>query len=162
MSNPAAFQATFSDFRVVKGRKVCQWVFETPIEAADAALEALGGIPQPHEERWAAIARIDLKAAGEVRIVDAVPVKERRPFASLPLSQQAALRCNDEDFWKFIDSQNEAPHGTIKSSEGAASFVRIFCGVKSRADITHGSFAGNRWMDLNDSYQTWLREPNYR
>ncbi len=35
--------ATFSDFRLVKGRKVCQLVCEVPLEQADAALAALGG-----------------------------------------------------------------------------------------------------------------------
>jgi hypothetical protein len=44
---PAATQGTFSDFRLIKGRKVCQIVIEVPIEQADQALAALGGLPQP-------------------------------------------------------------------------------------------------------------------
>lgn len=162
MSNPAAFQATFSDFRVVKGRKVCQWVFETPIEAADAALEALGGIPQPHEERWAAIARIDLKMATIAPpVADIVPIKERRPFLSLPLSQQSALRCNDEDFWKFLNHSCGQAEG-INSMEGAATFVRGYCNVISRSDIKPETERGERWVKLNDKYEAWVRDRNYR
>ena len=36
-----AIKATFSDFKLIKGRKVAQLIFEVPIEATDAALAAL-------------------------------------------------------------------------------------------------------------------------
>jgi hypothetical protein len=51
MSDVAAIKATFSDFRLIKGRKQAQLVLEVPIEQADNALAALGGIPQPHSDR---------------------------------------------------------------------------------------------------------------
>jgi hypothetical protein len=56
---PAAIQASFSDFRLIKGRKTAQLILEIPIEGADAALAALGGIPQPHSERWVGVARLN-------------------------------------------------------------------------------------------------------
>jgi hypothetical protein len=49
---PAAVKATFSDFRLIKGRKQAQLVLEIPIEEADRALAALGGIPQPQSDHW--------------------------------------------------------------------------------------------------------------
>jgi len=158
----SAFEATFSDFRIVKGRKVGQLIFELPLEAVDAALETLGGVPRPDKDAWVGIARLDLKkAASEAPNADIAPIKERRSFASLPLSQQAALRCNDADFWKFINQTCEVEEG-VQSMEGAASFVRIYCKVGSRAEITHGTHAGGRWMTLNDKYEAWLRERNFR
>src|SRR4051812_4591789 len=62
MTDAAVTQATFSDFRLVKGRKVAQLVFEVPIEQADQALAALGGLPQPATEAWVALARLETKA----------------------------------------------------------------------------------------------------
>jgi hypothetical protein len=56
---PAAFSATFSDLKVVKTRGVAQFIFEAPLEAADHALNVLGGMPQPMKERWVAIARME-------------------------------------------------------------------------------------------------------
>ena len=42
----AAIKATFSDFKLIKTRKVAQLVMEIPVEQADAALKALGGLHQ--------------------------------------------------------------------------------------------------------------------
>lgn len=159
----SAFEATFSDIKIVKSRRIAQFIFELPLEAVDAALETLGGVPRPDKEAWVGIARLDLKKpVSEAPEADDVPVKERRSFYSLPLSQQAALRCNDADFWKFIGHVCDV--GTfenISSPEGAASFVRIHCNVESRADLGLNS-AGRRWMNLNDKYEAWLRERNFR
>ena len=169
MSSPAAFQATFADFRLIKGRKVAQLIFELPIEGCDAALEAMGipeAMPQPHEERWAAIARIDLKAASaalvaddrlqthQQMVTDLTPLK--RSWSDLSYAQQAGIRCNEPDFWKFINTLN-GQHGEdgISSAMGAASFVRIHCGVKTRADIMLASKAGHIWEDLNSRYERW-------
>jgi hypothetical protein len=156
MTDPAAFQATFSDFRVVKGRKVCQWVFETPIEAADAALEALGGIPQPHEERWAAIARIVPQASvvrqqleASVALIDKPP-KERRTWSALSYAEQAGIRCNEPDFWRYLsENVSETP---VSNAEIAADCIRAQCSVRSRADIKPGTRAGRFWASLDETY----------
>jgi predicted metalloenzyme YecM len=52
MTDAAVTQGTFADFRLIKGRKVCQIVIEVPIEQADQALAALGGLPQPMQQRY--------------------------------------------------------------------------------------------------------------
>lgn len=65
MTNPAATLATFSDFRIVKTRKLAQFVFEVPIEDADKALAALGGLPRSDGERWCGIALITKSASPE-------------------------------------------------------------------------------------------------
>jgi hypothetical protein len=56
---PAAFSATYSDWRVLKGRKVIQIVLEVPLEAAGHAYNVLGGMPKIGGEEWFAIARLD-------------------------------------------------------------------------------------------------------
>ena len=54
-----------------------------------------------------AIARLDTdKAVSEPPVAIGKPAKGPRDFSDLPLSQQAALRFNDTEFWKFIDDEN--------------------------------------------------------
>lgn len=61
MTKPAAFSASYSDWRLVKGRKVIQIIFEVPVEAAGHAYNVLDGMPQFGSENWFAIARMEKK-----------------------------------------------------------------------------------------------------
>lgn len=58
MEKPAAFSATYSDLKLIKTRKVVQFIFEVPLEAAGHAYNVLGGMPSPMDEKWFAIARM--------------------------------------------------------------------------------------------------------
>lgn len=58
MTDQPAFSASYSNWRVVQGRKVVQLVFEVPLEAADFAYRVLGGMPNNGEEKFFAIARL--------------------------------------------------------------------------------------------------------
>ena len=58
MTDKAAFSATYSDWKVVKTRRVVQIVFEVPLEAAGHAYNVLGGMPRFEKEEWFAIARL--------------------------------------------------------------------------------------------------------
>lgn len=78
--------------------------------------------------------------------------KDRRPFASLPLSQQAAIRCQDNDFKLFINASN---------AEDAAERVRIRCGVASRSEIILNTPAGDKWEVLERAYQAWRTDQQY-
>lgn len=139
-------KATFSDFKLVKGRKLAQLVFEVPLEAADASLATLGGLPRIDAERWFAIARIDPSTP------DAFDKpKDRKPFSSLPLSQQAALKCNDEAFATFVQER----YGKFDVVE----FVRSTCGVDSRSEIKPGTPAGSAWIELLAEFDIWMRAP---
>lgn len=156
MSTPA-IQATFADFRLIKGRKVAQLVFEVPIEAADAALDTLGGLPRPDQEAWCGIARIDPKKAASVAPTQSderVP-KERRRFRDVPLAAQAGMRCDEAPFQKFLSEE----HASFPITDGdtAASFVRGHCCVKSRSEIIEGSKAADKWLALNSEYDVWMR-----
>ena len=78
--------------------------------------------------------------------------KERRKFDTLPLSQQAAIRCGDNDFKLFMDAS---------TADDAAESVRERCGVKSRSEIVEGTPAGTEWIMLEDEYQSWLTTQRY-
>lgn len=158
MSKAAAIQGTFSGFNIVKGRKVAQLVIEVPIEAADAALEALGGVPRPDAERWVALARLDVRAA----TVAPEPVREtgRRRMQDLPLPNQVALTCDREAFQRFLE-QSFGMAGCIGNAEATAQAVRRICMVTSRSEIQPGTKAAERWRKVNDDFQGWLTQPEY-
>lgn len=149
-----AFSATYSDFRLVKGRKVVQFVFEVPLEQADAALEILGGVPKIGEETWVGVAPLKLSVArsseaeraahnGEVAgSTPAGPTKQRTPWHELRPSTQAALACRDVAFQKWLGVKDDDP---IKKEESAAWAVRSMCGVKSRSELDNSTEAARRW-----------------
>jgi|WetSurMetagenome_2_1015567.scaffolds.fasta_scaffold01778_17 hypothetical protein len=133
-SAPAAFKGTYSDLKFIKSRKVCQITVEIPIEAGQAFVAAFGA-PDPSQETWLAIARLDLSR------VPAQPAgaKEHRAFADLPYPQQIALKGKDEDFQRFLG---------VSTEENCADYVRTLCHVVSRSEIKPGTPAGDRWIAL--------------
>lgn len=173
MNKPAAIAANLVDVRNIAAHKCVRLEIHVPAEQAGIVLDAFGW-PTAVNPVPVAIARLepekavlaaplpDVDFSRDSAIIGNVePVKERRPFSSLPLSQQAALRCNDKNFWMFINEWAGGNKG-IESSDGLASFVRSWCGVKSRADIKAGVDSGYKWERLNASYDAWLRERAYR
>ncbi len=151
MSKEALIQATYADMKLVRTRSCAQLIFEIPIEQAAAAIEAFG-VPLPGKEVWCAIARLDLtKAASE-------PAKEEKPrqkWESLPLSQQAAIRCGEESFWRFLVEDGHTL--SCENAYEAANAVRCACGVISRADIGKKEVSAKAWRDLDGAYQYWQR-----
>jgi hypothetical protein len=140
---PAAIQATFADFRLIKGRKQAQLVLEIPIEEADNALAVLGGIPQPQSDCWVAVARLNGVAKPELE------PKEKQKWEDLRLSMQAGIRCEEKAFQKFM---------VAGDSEQCAQRVRAFCKIDSRSGLNDNHEAAQRWHDLDRSYQAWLAE----
>lgn len=149
MTQAKPIKATFADFKIIRGRKVAQLCFEVPLEAADEALGSLGGLPRPDSEKWFGIVALDLsKPASE-------PEKARTPFRDLPPAQQAAMRCNEPDFQRFMGSRGD---GGFEVSKDAATFmVRDYCGVVSRGDLNADPLAAARWRALDTDYFAWQR-----
>ena len=152
---PAAFQGAYSDLRFIKTRSVAAITVEIPIEQAGAFVAAFGA-PTPGAEVPVAIARlVPEKPADDAP--EPAP-KERRKFSALPYPTQAAMRCNEEAFRRFLAERNPCDV-LIFGQETAADEVRSICGVKSRADLATESNAGLRWARLNRDYEAWLHAP---
>lgn len=182
----AAFRATYSDWKLIKGRKCIQVVFEIPLEGHDDAYQALGGMPDPTAEAWFAIARLDPATATErtVRPADhsksppettperssspasARAPRERRPFDELPIATQAGIICNEGAFHKFLDERftyewKMSRARACESNDRAADTVRAVCGVSSRADLDKTDVARGNWAALLLAYRLWERiEPS--
>lgn len=134
MENPAAIQASYSDYRRVKGRKVLQLIFEVPLEQAPMVHDAFGE-PSPDGSTWVGIAKIDLTARPE----------ERKP---LKLSNRAALLCKDDWFWSYAEVGNE---------EAATQFLRDGCGIASRSELDENETAAGAFRKIESDYDHWRR-----
>jgi hypothetical protein len=141
MNKPAAFRASFSDFKLVKTRKMAQLIFEVPLEAVDEAYKVLGGMPNPSEERWFAIA--PLKTEPEV-------TREKKSWNDLLPSAQAAIRCEEPTFRAFVREMHREHH-----SDDIAQSVRDLCEVNSRKDLNTNHQARVLWTQLDNQYQAW-------
>jgi len=133
MATPAAIQATYADYRRVKGRKCLQIILEVPLEMAPQVHEVFGE-PLPDGSTWVAVARINPAAP-----------QERKGGK---LAQKAALISNQGGFQKYIGATN---------ADEAAEHVRKACGITSRADLDHNESAAAKFRDLETSYEAWLK-----
>lgn len=84
--------------------------------------------------------------------------KERRPFDGLPLSQQAAIKCTDGDFRKFLANQCGADDFT---EQQAAEDIRQRCDVDSRSQIKYGDRSGDYWLSILHTYNAWRTDRQY-
>lgn len=86
--------------------------------------------------------------------VEPAPAKERKPFDSLPLSQQAAIRCQDNDFKLYLG---------VNNAEEAAQKLREFCRIGSRSELDDPTKERPRhdFLAMQDHYQAWLTTQQY-
>lgn len=81
-------------------------------------------------------------------VKQATAVEERRRLSELPLAQQAALRCADARFQKFMRAAD---------ADEAARAVRAACKVASRAEFDTVVEAGAAWRRVDAEFSAWLR-----
>ena len=145
MTDPAAILGTFADFKVVKTRSTAQFVIEVPLHEADAALKALGGVPQPGIERWVGIARVR-EGQKTQDAVDTVAPTKPRPWSTLTPREQAVIRCGDEGFRKWV-------MGAGWDVPDWQTSIRLWlldeCNIESRADLNTNPEAATRWRELD-------------
>lgn len=87
--------------------------------------------------------------------------KERRPFDSLPLSQQCAITCNDRNFIEYMTHHFWNTMIENPTPDDAAHLVRDHLGIKSRSELDDNLKARQKWRELNDLYQNWLTDRMY-
>jgi hypothetical protein len=158
----AAFSATYSDWKVIKGRKVVQVVFEVPIESADLAYQVVGGMPHPGTEAWFGIARLrqqqeEPSAPRKAPVPTAQP-RQSHPAGAPSYAKQLGIACNEPAFWDFV--RTKLPQNgciAVTDKEQAATAVRFLCGVKSRSETIKGTPAGDKARDLLLDYDNHVR-----
>jgi len=161
MSKQLAIKATYADLKLVKTRQVAQLIFEVPIAEFDAAYEVLGGLPNPANEQWFAIAAIKevMPDTQRNQSTDArpepkqdKPARAKREWRDLPPSQQAGMRCEEAAFVHFL--REVRPDDWIETQD-TADCVRLVCGVESRTELNSNQKARVIWHQLDEQYQAW-------
>ena len=164
-------EARYATWRPVQSRKLLQLVFEVPLEKQGEVLKYLGA-PLPDRDIQCAIAVLNGEAGeppvnrAPSKTAPASPTK--RSFDDLPYSQQAALKCQDAAFQKFITEREPklrlasfddfANDPEERAKQITAEIVRRFCGVESRSEILPESDAGDKWNSLMDEYYLWQQD----
>jgi hypothetical protein len=151
---PAAIAGSFADVKFVRTRSVMQIVVEIPIEHADAALAALGGVPQPGAERPVAVARLDANAtvaqppdSGAGANPSPAATVAPQVWAEMKPSKQAGIRCNDVRFQRWLGAMTVGH---------AADIVRGKCCIDSRGELDRDEKAAREWRAMDGEYRAWI------
>lgn len=156
MTLPAAFRATYSDWKLVKTRGVVQIVFEVPLAESDAAYDVVGGMPDVSKERWFGIAAIQVPQAKEASArpdqIAPKPDRAKQTYRDMAPANQAGIRCDDPVFIAFLKEQRSQDW---REAPEAAQCVRLICGVKSRAEFGTNHAARVMWHQLDEQFGAW-------
>lgn len=163
MEKPRALAGEYSDLKFIKTRSVVQMHVEFPIEDG-AELVKLFGAPLPGKPVRVAIARLNLELVKPEKEngARAGETPHLRTWSDLSPAQQAGIRCNEPAFWKFLNGDGYGDLGddtdVVQDASKAATYVRLICGVRSRADISKSPAALASWKDLEARYSVWLMD----
>ena len=166
-----AFQATYSDWKLIRTRKVVQIVLEVPVEQADHAYKVLGGMPLSGEETWVGVARLKPEGGDansklgqpepeqhKTQPASADPSPKTAPVRAAPIAperrmtQRAGMLCADPMFRLWLKKLNS---GRTIDEDEAAKLVREHCGVTSRRDIIPGTAAAVRFDHMLGAFSAW-------
>lgn len=170
-------QATYSDLKVVKTRRVAQLIFEIPLEQFNEAMAVLGGAPLPDSEVWVAIARLNdhaiVQPTAETGPVSPSPKPAQEPskqnkpdkpqadgshshrtWFEQPPVVRAAMRCKDVRFQQWLHGLGRIPEPTFE--EAVAYAKRVSGG--SRANLGSSGFEAQTaaWEVVDHKYHEFL------
>lgn len=164
MTDPAAMQAEYVDYKNIKTRGVLQIHLEIPAEHAMEFLTAFG-MPSPSQKiaitvlnvapqmvsiKDGAFASADLKDKLEASV-------EHEKAKGGKLAQQAGILCNEVAFWTFCNEKLD--HYTkAKDEPTAAQILRDWCLVGTRRELDHNPEAARKFLDLRASYNAWASQ----
>lgn len=138
----AVMQGAYSDFKVIKSRKVIQMVVEFPIESSASFVEMFG-IPQPHEEQWVAVALMNKTAV-------------TRNETAMKAIQDAGILCKSSSFGKWLRDERGMTEVNPEDSNSIAQSLRAILGIRSRSELQTDSEALKVWHALKSSYDNSL------
>ena len=152
MTDAAIIKATFSEWRMVKGRKVLQIICEVPLEQQGMVFGALGA-PLPDETTWVAIARLR-EGSAEPTSVPVEPATEPDmlppPKPRKSLAQIAGILCSSVAFQKWSGNKTE---------EEAAEWLRGHCNVTSRSQLDTNEDAAFAFREIRGDFDAWMMAP---
>lgn len=171
----AAILATFSDLKLIRGRKVAQLIFEVPIEDAQKATNALG-FPDPAGEQWYGIARVSTggqtpRHGAKGREEGLTPPVEPNPGPAVqgigpgkggaalgaaappkPNSTRAVMMAKDPEFWEYLRYSGLS---VVESAEAAEAHLKFLCNVSSKKELNERGKAAEAFERLRRDFQSW-------
>ena len=133
----AVIEGTYSDFKLVKTRKVVQMVIEVPVEQSHLITESFG-IPQPHEEIYVVVARV----RSEIKEIEIIA----------KAIQQAGILGQSSDFGEWLSYNYSDLQIDPYNLSTVQQAIRTICGIKSRADMRTDFQGLAKWQEL---YKKW-------
>ena len=146
---PAAIRATYSDFKLVRTRKVAQLVFEVPIEGAEAIVNTLG-LPRSDTDLWVAIARLQDVPTPQQRNEMQRIAQSEEPKVADPMVREAGMLAKDPRFRKWVAEC--VGDGQMCGEADAAEFIRHHCGIESRRELSTNPKARAKWVKLRGDF----------
>lgn len=160
-----AFQATYSDFKLIRTRKVVQIVLEVPVEQSNTVLEVLGGMPNPASERWVGVAVLksppaekesDEKPRTPAKLqpdTDKPSAGAKRDWRSLPAPQRAAIRTQEPIFAAYLRERH--PDEWHEADEEADACLKFICKIESKRDLAFNDKARTMFDLLDSDFLGW-------
>jgi len=158
-----AITGTYSDLKVVKSRAVAVVCIEIPIERMQEFVARFGA-PTQASETWVALARLASKpgnpsvsAAGASEVTskgEACDAPGQR-VDKYPLARDAALRCKDAFFQRFVVDRYCDGDAQAANEEAVAVTIRRLCGVKSRGELDTNPRAADKWRLILGEYDRY-------
>lgn len=153
MSAPAVVSGFLVNMRNVGTHKSVALTVHVPEELAQQVIAAFGW-PTAAAPVEVALARLSPNAKPDVQPEGGL--RDRRRFHDLPPAQQAALKCKETAFQRFLHEQHES--GAV-TEPMAVDAVRDICGVASRSELNDKPAAAARWARLLSEFDTWMQVP---
>jgi len=135
---PCVIDATFHDWRTVKGRKMLQLVFEIPIEKQGEVLTLLGH-PEPSGSKWCMIALKDVGKPAQARGAEnaaTIAAKRAEDKPGRSLAERVAILCNDK---RFRDWLGKTWGGRLDHAADADAEIKAALFISSKTELNAGS-----------------------
>lgn len=150
-----AFRATYSNFVNVKTRGVVQIVFEVPLHDSNAALEILGGMPNPAQERWFGIAPLRSEQPQPRPVHPKPPAgaqREKKKWEEMPKSQQAAICIGEPAFSAYLKEHHPDEWHEAGDADGC---LKTILRIVSKTELVTNHKAAALWHQIDTHYHAW-------
>lgn len=136
-------QGTYSDFKMIKTRSVCQVIIELPLEQAESFI-SMFGIPQPSQEKWVALAMLNERNI------------QKNSDVSFAI-QKCGILCKEKIFGVFLKESKKLSEINTNDPESITQGLKSILGVKSRTEF-HKEENLIAWNRLYSEYEMWVLE----
>lgn len=85
--------------------------------------------------------------------------KPKRNWDGVSLAEQAGILCKTDEFRAYVRELTRSIYPC--TPEEVEAFVRMHCGVTSRAHIKRGELSGNLWQALEGNFRAWQQHKSH-